>query len=234
MPHRECDCTGDGESARVGDWGVAVTGNAGNARSELGGAAVGGDDATATCSGMMALAGEGGCAQVGDGSMARVGYRGRASGECLSVAYTHPDGWALSKQIGIALAVGGLAETTVEGIAATYSIFFTPPLLPPLSWRGIAVAGAGGIAVAMSEGSLVQAGTGGALLGIWKDGTNGMQVAVRRIKTTAAASHIYRFAKGRFVRVKGQELADALADIARWRKAGPRKIKPRGKRKETR
>lgn len=234
MPLRKCVCKGHHELAQTdNDGDVAITGNGGIAKAKLGGAAIAGDGATATCSGMMALAGENGWAAVGDGSMARVGYRGRASGEFGSVSYAHPEGWALSIQTGIALALGGLAETKVEGIAATYSLFTSKPMHPSLNWRGIALAGPGGIAVAMTEGSFVQAGIGGALLGIWKDGENGMRVAVRRIRSTAAASAIYRFAKGRFVRIRGQDLADALADIEKWRKAGPWKGKPRGRRKKT-
>jgi hypothetical protein len=48
MPKRPWDYKLDGESANVGDWGVAVTGNNGTARAALWGAAIGGDGAKAS------------------------------------------------------------------------------------------------------------------------------------------------------------------------------------------
>jgi hypothetical protein len=221
---------GDGESAEVEDWGVAVTGSNGKAKAGKWAAVAGGSKSAVHSGGGVAMTWAGGSADTGDGSMAWANFGGRASGQLCSVAYAMPTGFARSNQQGIALTLGGLAESFGPGIAAAYSVC-VPIQGGVVDWRGIAIAGPGGIAVAMMERSLVQAGIGGALVGMWNDKKGTSRVAVLTIAKEEDADQLFEFLGGEFRRVTGEALTKAKQDIEQWRKAGPKTAKPKTRRK---
>jgi hypothetical protein len=159
-PIRNVNVEGDGGNVVVDAFGVAVVGNGlptksankktsfrGQAEAGSYGAAIAGDNAYATATkGCVVMAGLSGHASVGDSGVARAADRGLADASLGSIAFVD-NGWAASDKQGIAVARIGLAETYQNGIAGAHAG-------PSESGgeRGIAIAGAAGIAIAFEEG----------------------------------------------------------------------------------
>lgn len=223
MPIRSVQVGGEGAQVNVEDYGVAVVGNAptsanagsrGQATAYYGGAAIAGDGAAAVSSkDCVALAGQNGEAGVGDGGMARSSSGGFAVGAENSVARVDDDAWAVSIGQGIALARAGLAQTMKHGVAGA----FTRPSIDG-GFRGIAITGPAGIALAFSEGVLVKAGVGGALAGFWDDGGE-TRLSIRAIDPDSGVfpDTFYRFSRGEFVKLTSTETQKADSDLTRWK-----------------
>ena len=197
----------------LGAYNVAVVGDRSKVTAGLRNVLVGGRKSTLACSGYMAFAGEGGRVNIGDGSMARVMNGGFASAELWSAAYANVRGHALTKQFGVAMATGGLAETRKEGVA----LGFTHE--DYTHTRAIAIAGPAGIAIARQPADLVQAGAGGLLVGYWKDATGKLVVRSAAVGGAIRENTLYHLdARGNFVTLTPDEYKQAQADIKAWKK----------------
>ena len=211
MPRRCVQQVGDNESVALGQYAVAVAGNGGKAKTHEWGAAVTGDGGGALVSkGGVVLAGDTGCASVGDSGMAMTGYRGHADGYWRSAAMVHAAGHAVVDHQSVAMATGGVAEVRQHGVAIAGSF---PD--DPITYRGIAVAGPCGIALAWESGVFVRAGAGGAVGGYWA-AKDGLRLALCMVGGPIQPDTFYRFTNGEFVKPTDAERLQADRDFAEW------------------